>query len=57
MADRAVGGYSTAEMEFVEGNESTGAPAHAVFKGRISNELPRGRPDVQRTGKFKEMME
>jgi len=30
--------------------ESTGEPAHALFKGSISTELPPNRPEIQRSG-------
>ncbi|KAL1959615.1 hypothetical protein VTO42DRAFT_1650 [Malbranchea cinnamomea] len=49
MADRAVGGYSTANLDYVPADSSTGEPAHARFHGSISTKLP---PNwkVERTG-------
>lgn len=49
MADRAVGGYSTANLDYVPADPSTGSPAYARFHGTISTKLP---PNwrVQRTG-------
>ncbi|KAJ9372506.1 hypothetical protein DTO282E5_2833 [Paecilomyces variotii] len=48
-ADRAVGGYSTANLDYVPANPSTNTPAHARFHGSISTKLP---PNwrVERTG-------
>lgn len=50
-ADRAVGGYSTANLDYVPANPSTNTPAHARFHGSISTKLP---PNwrVERTGTF-----
>ena len=49
MADRAVGGYSTANLDYVPADPSTSTPAHARFHGSISTKLP---PNwrIQRTG-------
>lgn len=49
MADRAVGGHSTANLDYVPANLSQNMPAHAHFHGSISTKLP---PNwrVQRTG-------
>ena len=49
MADRAVGGYSTADLEYVPADPATNSPAHARFHGSISTKLP---PNwrVERTG-------
>lgn len=49
MADRAVGGYSTAKLDYVPADPSTNTPAHARFHGSISTKLP---PNwrIQRTG-------
>ncbi|KAL1995474.1 hypothetical protein VTN49DRAFT_1661 [Thermomyces lanuginosus] len=49
MADRAVGGYSTANLDYVPADPTTGEPAHARFHGSISTKLP---PNwrVERTG-------
>jgi hypothetical protein len=51
MADRAVGGYSTAKLDYVPADPSTNTPAHARFHGSISTKLP---PNwrIQRTGMF-----
>jgi len=51
MADRAVGGYSTANLDYVPADPSSNTPAHARFHGSISTRLP---PDcrVERTGAF-----
>ena len=51
MADRAVGGYSTANLDYVPADPSTGSPAHARFHGTISTKLPQNWR-VQRTGGF-----
>ncbi|EER24429.1 hypothetical protein D8B26_005254 [Coccidioides posadasii str. Silveira] len=49
IADRAVGGYSTASLDYVPADLSTNSPAHARFHGTISTKLP---PNwrIQRTG-------
>ncbi|RAL10546.1 CIA30 family protein [Aspergillus homomorphus CBS 101889] len=49
MADRAVGGFSTASLDHVPADPSTNSPAHARFHGSISTRLP---PNwrVERTG-------
>ncbi|KAL1987779.1 hypothetical protein VTN96DRAFT_2619 [Rasamsonia emersonii] len=49
MADRAVGGYSTANLDYVPADPATNTPAHARFHGSISTKLP---PNwrVERTG-------
>ncbi|WEW57509.1 hypothetical protein PRK78_002976 [Emydomyces testavorans] len=49
MADRAVGGYSTASLDYVPAEPATLSPAHARFHGSISTKLP---PNwrIQRTG-------
>lgn len=49
MADRAVGGYSTASLDYVPADSDTNSPAHARFHGSISTKLP---PNwrVERTG-------
>ncbi|KAL4952119.1 complex I intermediate-associated protein 30-domain-containing protein [Aspergillus filifer] len=47
MADRAVGGFSTATIDYVPADAST--PAHARFHGSISTKLPNNWK-VQRTG-------
>lgn len=65
MSDKDIGGYSSVALDHIPastggsagsasavGSSSSGAatPAHARFSGTISTELPRHRPDVQRTG-------
>jgi len=49
IADRAVGGYSTANLDYVPADPSTNTPPHARFHGSISTKLP---PNwrIQRTG-------
>ncbi|OJJ43411.1 hypothetical protein ASPZODRAFT_74402 [Penicilliopsis zonata CBS 506.65] len=49
MADRAVGGFSTASLDYVPGDPSTNTPSHARFHGSISTKLPNNWR-VQRTG-------
>ncbi|EAW09214.1 CIA30 family protein [Aspergillus clavatus NRRL 1] len=49
MADRAVGGFSTASLDYVPADPSTGSPAHARFHGSISTKLPNNWR-VERTG-------
>ncbi|KAI1981060.1 hypothetical protein LOZ53_001681 [Ophidiomyces ophidiicola] len=49
MADRAVGGYSTANLDFIPPDPTTNAPAHARFHGSISTKLPTNWR-IQRTG-------
>ncbi|KAL3483296.1 complex I intermediate-associated protein 30-domain-containing protein [Aspergillus germanicus] len=49
MADRAVGGFSTASLDYVPADPSTNSPAHARFHGSISTKLP-DNWRVERTG-------
>ncbi|KAM5431632.1 hypothetical protein McanMca71_004867 [Microsporum canis] len=49
MADRAVGGYSTASLDYVPADPETNTPAHARFHGSISTKLPKDWR-IQRTG-------
>ncbi|KAL2831239.1 complex I intermediate-associated protein 30-domain-containing protein [Aspergillus cavernicola] len=49
MADRAVGGFSTASLDHIPADPSTNTPAHARFHGRISTRLP-DNWRVERTG-------
>ncbi|KAK2758074.1 hypothetical protein FQN54_004481 [Arachnomyces sp. PD_36] len=49
MADRAVGGFSTANLDYVPADPATNTPAHARFHGSISTKLPLNWR-VQRTG-------
>ncbi|KAL8792607.1 MAG: hypothetical protein Q9195_004830 [Heterodermia aff. obscurata] len=48
MSDADLGGFSTVSLKHVPKNRSE--PAHAHFHGNISIELPKGRPEIQRTG-------
>ena len=48
MSDVDIGGFSTVSFKHVSENRSE--PAHAHFHGNISIELPKGRPEIQRTG-------
>lgn len=65
MSDKAIGGFSRAEMVFEPGTipamdlskntypdtlSDDGSPPHAVFRGSISTELSQNRQDVQRSG-------
>ncbi|PGH09503.1 hypothetical protein GX51_00608 [Blastomyces parvus] len=49
MSDRAVGGYSTANLDYVTADPATNTPAHARFHGSISTKLPQNWK-IQRTG-------
>ncbi|KAJ5306530.1 hypothetical protein PENANT_c031G06654 [Penicillium antarcticum] len=49
MADRAVGGFSTASLDFESADPSTNTPSHARFHGTISTKLPENWR-VERTG-------
>jgi hypothetical protein len=49
MADRAVGGFSTASLDFEPADPSTNTPPHARFHGTISTKLPENWR-VERTG-------
>ena len=48
MSDADIGGSSTASLDHIL--RSSSQPAHVRFYGSISTELPRNRPQVQRTG-------
>lgn len=48
-ADRAVGGYSTASLDYEPGDPSSNTPPHARFHGSISTKLPQNWR-VERTG-------
>jgi len=48
MSDKDIGGHSTVNFDHVPATSKV--PAHARFSGNISIELPKNRPDVQRTG-------
>ena len=48
MSDADLGGFSTASLDQVP--KAASEPAHARFHGSISIDLPRDRPQVQRTG-------
>ena len=49
MADRAVGGFSTASLDYISADPSSNTPAHARFHGSISTKLP-ANWRVERTG-------
>ncbi|KAI9927997.1 hypothetical protein ASPWEDRAFT_173645 [Aspergillus wentii DTO 134E9] len=49
MADRAVGGHSTASLDYVPEDPSSNSPAHARFHGSISTKLPNNWR-IERTG-------
>ncbi|KAF7591837.1 hypothetical protein BBP40_001034 [Aspergillus hancockii] len=49
MADRAVGGFSTASLDYIPADPATKSPAHARFHGSISTKLPNNWR-VERTG-------
>lgn len=40
MADRSVGGYSTASIDYEPGMPESNIPPHARFHGKISTKLP-----------------
>ncbi|KAF6237046.1 hypothetical protein HO173_004925 [Letharia columbiana] len=48
MSDADIGGFSNASLDQIPRTSSQ--PAHARFHGSISTDLPRNRPQVQRTG-------
>lgn len=48
MSDNDIGGFSEAAISHVPASQTN--PAHAFFRGRISNELPPRDPRVERTG-------
>ena len=50
MTDKQVGGFSTATVTQQDGDAATSSPAHMLFHGNISTELPQTRTDIQRTG-------
>lgn len=56
MSDKDIGGFSTAHLDWQPPSSSPSPAAyenkngHAKFHGKISIELPKNRPDVQRTG-------
>ena len=51
MADRAVGGFSTASLDYEPAEPSSNTPSHARFHGSISTKLP-DNWRVERTGMF-----
>lgn len=51
MADRAVGGFSTANLDFEPGLPESNIPPHARFHGKISTKLPQNFR-VERTGEY-----
>ena len=48
LSDADIGGYSTVSLEHVPSTATE--PAHMHFYGSISTELPRNRPQIQRSG-------
>jgi len=48
MSDSSVGGFSTAKVSQVPATDTE--PAHLLFHGNISTELPADRPEVHRSG-------
>ena len=48
MSDADIGGFSSASLDKIA--KTSSQPAHARFYGSISTDLPRNRPQVQRTG-------
>lgn len=48
MCDADIGGYSTVSLNHIPQTDKE--PAHMRFHGTISTELPRNRPQVQRSG-------
>lgn len=48
MSDADIGGFSNASLDHIPGTSPQ--PAYARFHGSISTDLPRNRPQVQRTG-------
>jgi NADH dehydrogenase [ubiquinone] 1 alpha subcomplex assembly factor 1 len=48
MSDKDIGGFSTASLDFHPVTQTE--PSHVRFHGRISTELPRNQPHIQRTG-------
>ena len=49
MSDKAIGGFSTANLDYIPANPATNEPAHARFHGNISTKLPADWR-VERTG-------
>ncbi|KAI9784740.1 MAG: hypothetical protein M1816_000743 [Peltula sp. TS41687] len=47
-SDADTGGFSKVQLDFVPAQGDQ--PGHAHFHGKISTELPRNRPEIQRTG-------
>ena len=48
MSDADIGGFSSASLDQI--SKTSSQPPHVRFHGSISTELPRNRPQVQRTG-------
>ena len=48
MSDADTGGFSKVSLEHIP--QTVSEPAHARFHGNISTDLPRNKPQVQRTG-------
>jgi NADH dehydrogenase [ubiquinone] 1 alpha subcomplex assembly factor 1 len=51
MADRVVGGFSTASLDYEPGLPAANIPPHARFHGQISTKLP-SNFRVDRTGMY-----
>ncbi|KAL2161180.1 hypothetical protein VTH06DRAFT_8399 [Thermothelomyces fergusii] len=50
MSDAEIGGFSSANLDWVSGPAGGPAGGYARFHGTISTRLPRDRPEVKRTG-------
>ncbi|EPE31922.1 Galactose-binding protein [Glarea lozoyensis ATCC 20868] len=55
MSDKDIGGFSASHLDYIPPVTTASSPSqnphgHAKFHGNISIELPKDRPDVQRTG-------
>lgn len=48
MSDADTGGFSKAALEYIQ--KTASEPAHVRFHGTISIDLPRNKPQIQRTG-------
>ena len=50
MCDQDIGGFSTVNIQHHQAIESENIPAHMRWHGTISTDLPRNRPEIQRSG-------
>ncbi|KAI1825827.1 complex I intermediate-associated protein 30-domain-containing protein [Xylaria intraflava] len=54
LSDRDIGGYSKVNLEWVPRSQTAPepiqGPGYARFHGKISNDLPLGKPDIKRSG-------